>query len=332
MIHTPTRRRGMTLMELIVAVAVLAIMILGFGQIVGQAQRVVTVSQNNMRSNAIAEAINRTIQNDLSKITKNGFLCISQQTETNAWPQLFFLKAGTTRSKTHNVTGLAGVSSYGQADNKHTNDEYGDTLSGLFIRQSWVLSTLSVSGPSDIWNSDLSAIQAKTRDELHDLVGRPGVMDGLRDALPGSLYVPPVEPNDLNALWQVLSAEVNGVSIMWADGTKDGSNLLWYGVGFKDYTTSEGLRDVVWKGGLTQENASFDPSDYSQIEFNVNTTTPSRYRAFWTFHNQNNWPKAIKVSYRILDPTLTESAKESYYTVGGESRYYTRYEVIVPIE
>ena len=346
-----SNNRGMTLMELIVAVAVLAIMILGFGQIVGQAQRVVTVSQNNMRSNATAEAIAKVIRDDLNKITKNGFLCItsSSDSSSNSSPRLFFTTAGITNSRLHQLSGNASVCCYGLINNGTVPaDGYGVIPSSrIMLREAWILlQGHGTSNPTDMVDYDLSDLQSMTRyktgrtpgySDTEDIDEFVTLLSQDSNIFPSSgVGVPPINGNEVNELWKVLTNDANGLEIMWTDGTVDGNNNLnWYGILFQDNTGGPGTnRTYTKKFGSTGASSlpSLEILPAGENEYKMSTTASNPgYRALWTHENQSTWPAAIRISFRLLDPTIDEELKKRSYKSNGK-RYYTRYEVIVPIE
>lgn len=81
--------RGVTLIELLVAVLVLVIMILAFSAILSQGQQVVSTSQRIIRANAQAAAIAQVFRRDVAAITTDGFLRISTTS-----PALVFTAVG----------------------------------------------------------------------------------------------------------------------------------------------------------------------------------------------------------------------------------------------
>ncbi len=304
---------GFTLIELIVSVSIMVIMILIFGTIIGQTQKVVSGSQATMRSNNTVRAIAHVIRTDLRKLTKSGFLCITHKYDnsTNTYyptPVLIFATAGLTQSKTDSVTGLGGVSVYGHCDNSSTGDS-GNPLAAIFLRQSWVLNPMGTG--ADIWPIDLAVLQTLPRTHvtdpnINDLVNR------LRE-LTGNLSVPPENLSDIANLWQVLSSESDKISIMWTDGTTDaGGNLNWYGI---DYDNAADINiDRPKDGDWTTRDITS-----GEIEFDNNG-----YRALWTRHNQNNWPKAIKIKFE-LNGALVWDNSTTYntgdYAVRGGNYY-----------
>lgn len=80
MIDTPQKRSrkqdGFTLMEMLVTVAILAIMIGSFAVVLGEAQELVVTSQAIMKANARATALAGIIREDIAKASKLGFLRI----------------------------------------------------------------------------------------------------------------------------------------------------------------------------------------------------------------------------------------------------------------
>ena len=74
------RRRGFTLLELMVAVGILAVMIMSFGIVVARAQIVVAACQEAMRLNTKASVVAQLLTRDLVSISKDGFLDITGET------------------------------------------------------------------------------------------------------------------------------------------------------------------------------------------------------------------------------------------------------------
>ena len=80
---------------------------------------------------------------------------------------------------------------------------------------------------------------------------------------------------------------------MWTNGTtRPGGDLQWFGV--------EALPSAG--GGYSYEKA---PSHDPEIE-DPSTNGGESYRALWTQHNQNNWPKAVKVRFALKDYRLLD--------------------------
>ncbi len=297
------RRAGLTLMELLVTVGIMVIMILTFGQILSSSQKAVNVSQTAMRTGSAGSAIEKVIRDDLRKITKNGFLCITQASDGS--PRLVAVTAGVTPSKTGTDIGNGGIIALGLCDN----------LAGslpIFYHQAWVLAgsggTPGVG--SDILNYDMESVVRLPRhdasnydmNELAEFVGLTWAPPS-SDTPNRSISLPTSDIDDVVALWQVLASESYALSIQWTDGTDTGNNLNWYGI-----DGSGGSYSITAKTSWSGVNIANDPN---QIEFNAGG---GAYRALWTKDNQSNWPVAIRIQFTISNPAVigTEEASREY--------------------
>jgi prepilin-type N-terminal cleavage/methylation domain-containing protein len=68
--------RGLTLVELLVSLGLIAFIAMAFGTILGQARQLVSTSQSVIRANSAASAIAQVIREDLAGLSKEGFLAI----------------------------------------------------------------------------------------------------------------------------------------------------------------------------------------------------------------------------------------------------------------
>lgn len=122
-----SRRAGMTLIELLVSLGVLAMISIAFATIMSQSQRVVDKSNALMRSNATASAIAQTLRDDLACLSSEGFLYVKKDT-VNGQDQfkLVFLSVGPFISRADpNVRANAARIEYGWCNNG-TVDDYRD--------------------------------------------------------------------------------------------------------------------------------------------------------------------------------------------------------------
>jgi prepilin-type N-terminal cleavage/methylation domain-containing protein len=307
--------RGFTLMELLVSVAIMVMMMVAFGMILSQSQKVVAGSENLMRSNNTAAAIARTIQEDLRKITKNGFLCIGKFNSDNR-PYLLFTTAGTRQSRTGTYRTLDGLSVYGWTNPQSTSGA-GINYRILFY-QGWLLWNTGSGNEydlaaTDVLNTDLARLQTKSKIDIDSFINSLNTSG--RIPADNTINYPPDTYNQIsNFAWQILSPEVNSLDVAWTDGTNTGPtnyDLNWYGI-FTSGGSNVRPKDTAWNG----KDITTITND--QYEFN-----DGGYRALWTHHNQNNWPKALRIKFQTYDPTLSEAMAE------GTNRMW--YEVIVPI-
>lgn len=205
--------RAFTLLELVVAVAVISVMVLGFGGLLGGARRVVITSQRRMRANAAAAAIAGVIRNDMRRASKMGFLRI-------AGGSLIFTTAGPTPSVLTVHKGDGAMISYGRyaADN-------------ILFRQAWVLRDKLVEEEAyvntpedraklglDCWANwidghwellNFAELQIKSADEMGTLIGAVAGKPPNNDTV-GS---PPETLNHLTGMWQVLADNCSALAI-----------------------------------------------------------------------------------------------------------------------
>jgi len=276
-----------TAVELLVAVAVLAMMITMVSGILASSKRLATTSQAKMRANSTASAITETIRDDLRRASKNGLLCITQI--AGGRMRLALAVPGVVRSLTSNVQGTGEFVCYGLVDNQA---DPGSDINDILFRAGWimsdhaggadVISLPNISGAPGYKPYDFSVLGFYERAELNSLVSymlKEGDLDSLR--------VPPVTLTDINNLWQIASAFCSELTIQWSDGTlaPDGENLRWYGPGSP--------KNSGWSSVGVDDNV---------IEFDAHGD--GTYRALWTQHNQSNWPKAVKFRFRLRDPDM----------------------------
>ncbi len=300
--HSAFQNRGFTMIELLVAVTILVVMLLMFAMILTQSQKVVSGAERMMRRNAAAMAIKDTFREDIRRATKHGFLCITQGAP-NSSPMMLITTAGPTPSKTHGVSGSAGMACFGLATNHATNQD------DVLFYQRWVLKS-GTGFPGSGVNTDIQEIDLA---DLQVLPRHPGANPNINDTITticdetpptsdvlGAIWIPPRpgNSNDVGALWQVLATDCQYLSIMWTDGKdRDNNNQIdWYGVDFdgNDYVgyayTGGKPNKTVWRGN------TISPS-VQQIEFQEGGC----YRALWTHEYQNNWPKAIRIRFSLGD-------------------------------
>ncbi len=301
-------RRGLTLIEMLVGVAVLAMMILAFSMILSTSQNVVSVSQANMRNNSKALALAQVLRADLRQVTQNGFLAIAQK-GNNGPPVLIFTQAGLAESLTGPESGSGAVVALGMCDRGNYEAPDGEQKPMVFLRQGWVLKAPEVGPPGgkpdgDIWNYDLSFFLALPRDPNSGEDGIETYVQAAMGFLPSKVDVPIDSMSDLNEIWQVLAPNCIELSIHWTDGTAGSNGLKWWGVEYSRSKDGKKWEDEVKASGK------------SQIEVDE-----SPYLALWTKEDQTLWPKAIRIRFKLQD------------TAGGaqDTGGYNEYEVVCTI-
>jgi len=301
--HNMARRAGLTMVELLVSVVVLLVVMLSFGTIMRQIQRVVSTGEKTIRTNSAAAAIVGAMRTDIGRITRNGMLCITQVNEapppTDGYhPLLTFTAAGVVESKIDSASANASLVAMGLCA------ETPPASWPVLYCQRWVLTGLMPGGfgfNNDGLTWDLANIQSLPRsdgtrfaidhnvDSVNDLVDAVLSLSPVNGG-PFPIALPCHTPTQAGNLWQVLADRCEWVSVTWTDGPPlDANGLLrWYGV---DYTG--GYSVTAKDGNWTTNNAA-------NVEFNVGLG-PNIYRALWTHHNQNNWPRALRIRYRLIE-------------------------------
>ncbi len=293
-------RRAFTIIEMMVTIAILAMMIGSFSAILVQCQRVVGAAHKVMRANTKAAAIERVIRRDIHRMTKGGVLAITN-IPTGGEPGLVITTGEPVDSITTNAQGLGSFVVYTTKPNKADN-----STGAILWRPEYVFS--AVSG-DDTMSTDLTEVQAYSRteadSEVNSLLSGPVGLD---------LYMPPVDLDQLADIWQVLTEgcddlEISelegyeydrGLSIMWTDGSVNVSGELnWYGI------------DRGADGAIVPV-----PSGITEIE----SVSGSSYEALWTADTVRYWPKAIKIAFNIIDPEMPPEMQSFRYEFVCEVR------------
>jgi hypothetical protein len=253
------------MIELLVAVAILAIMILSFSVVLSASQRVVSVSNSNMRKNTTATALSQILRTDLSRVTQNGFFYLGDSGDKDI---LIFTQAGLSESVTSAESGTGAVVTLGMAN----TGGLGSTL----VRQGWVLDPGAPDDKNDdVWRYDLSQFLVLPLDNPGG--GVDSVKEYVEMAIgdvPSSLTVPIEDGDDLRDLWQALAPGCTELNVQWTDGTRDSDGLKWY-------------------------KANSGPSGYGE------TLDHGEYEGrVWTNDNQAVWPVAVKITVRVKDMAL----------------------------
>jgi len=100
--------RGLTLIELMVASAIIVVLILSVGTVLSGLGLLVQVSQSAIRVNAKASAIATVLRADTRRASQCGFICITQAAADGS-PQFFAFVPGTTASTTGGAKDLTGT-------------------------------------------------------------------------------------------------------------------------------------------------------------------------------------------------------------------------------
>jgi len=222
----------MTLVEMLVAISVLAVMILAVSSILVQTQRFISAAQENRRSHAMAFTIARIIRRDLRRISKDGFLCV---TSAGGGSMLVFSTAGPTTGINETTKGDGSIVCYGQRSCTNSSDT-SKTVNFLW-RPEYVCNCTTGAIPKNISDVTIEGERIGVNFSTLQTCGDPNsqVKFTLQDiankvastAPSGDLKLPPANATQLKNLWQVLVTNVDNFQVSWTDGTKKGPNLNW---------------------------------------------------------------------------------------------------------
>jgi type II secretory pathway pseudopilin PulG len=273
---------GMTLVEMLVSITVLTVMILAFSSIMVQSQRFISIAQASRRSHALAASIGRVVRRDLRRASQNGFLAIA----SDGTPLMVLTAAGISHSivvagPPEDTSGTGSLICYGECPNKAT-----DRSDKVLWRPEYIL-VGGETATKDILNYSFADIQSNVYDTARS------ICQAVSQGRPSRIAVPPESLDDIDELWQVLAAGCSDLSITWTDGTveeggPDQYDLHWYGV------DRDGGNVVIKRDpGPQDPNGPPDGFDYFK---------------HWDHTNQAEWPKAIKIRFRITDKNLPKNA------------------------
>lgn len=261
-----TRRRGFTLIELMVAVSVLAIVIAITNMILASSQKVVRISEARMRSNATAAALAKVIRRDLRELTTNGMLCIT--TDSAGFPELVLLKGNTGQSLTYSSADTTDIAaplalvSYGMAYNNYyaTGSTAADIVSPriLWRRQILMSNAAFANDPNYCkdWD-DFRFFPTQLLGNRAAYGSSTGIIANSNFVGAGTLSYPPrpgFGGTDINYAWQIATPYCTNLSIMWTPGAQGSPKALsWYGAATASATcTGTVVGSIVAGDALTQ--------------------------------------------------------------------------------
>ncbi len=307
----------MTLIELLVSTAILSLMILLFSMVLNSTQQVTSTAHATMRGNAAAAAIADVIRKNVARITKNGFLCITQTADDS--PVLMFTTSGTTSSVTSNSVATEAVVMLGLCDNTAAqNSKVLWTKRMLLDPNAPPLVT-----DDDLW-TDVGFQAQPDRVSVNTLITdstTPGIDQEILTGIDVS-----TELDAYSGLWQVLAVDCEGLSITWTDGLDNNGDgqMDWYGIinQYDDTQTPPNDSVYVEEPGRAGWNVQAANNTLEEFDWTypASVAVPGPlYRALWIRDDPVNWPRAIKISFVINDPDMPEQLQGK------------RYEIICPI-
>ncbi len=221
---------GMTLVEMLVAISVLAVMILAVSSILVQTQRFISAAQANRRSHAMAFTIARIIRRDLRRVSKDGFLCV---TNSGGNSTLVFSAAGPVTGINESTKGDGSIICYGQQSCKSSADP--SKTQTFLWRPEYICNCSPGSAPSteisgERINVNFSTLRscAGENSDANSPFTLQSIADKVTSTTPGgNLRLPPANATQLDNLWQVLVTNVDTVQVWYTYGNKSGANIDW---------------------------------------------------------------------------------------------------------
>jgi prepilin-type N-terminal cleavage/methylation domain-containing protein len=262
-------RRGLTLVEMLVTLGIIAIIAMVFNMVLVGSREFVTNTQARTRATSTAEAVLRTVRQDVQKCTTQGFLAIRliDPGNDNAGLQLAFSQAGKFRSVLAGGTGVTSdgaIVAYSMGRNSHSG-----ATSGLLLRRQLLLAGIpsSSSPPADVdkdlFETDSDADYTPTLGTLQFTEANTLMNKAWQflNSVPTDVKVPAGNDlDDVDKLWQVLSPGVEIVQIRYA------------------------RPNGAWVDAQT-EIESLPASDPQWL--------------FWSHHDPTNWPRALHIVFKI---------------------------------
>ena len=328
-----TRRAGLTLIELMVAMSILVILTLIVSQFIAQAQRVVTIGHATMRSNGKIAALKTIVRDDFRRITPAGFLYLdSSYTTSNPQPQGFlaFTTAGTADTMTPDASADAAgtIATYGLRN-------YVDATAGekvlnrvcLMLNLHGALNEASDASPFDLADfqrnyypdattpttiTTVDLVAENLRAKFKFLPNNSAPVDAMK-LLQKDLTIATIKDDS----WKVMTPHVTGLEFFWTDGTV----LVSGDTGFV-----AGEHILKWfggKAGVRKSNPSDSPTANPLVLVESggtygSTNTGQPYKARWTNQiDPQYWPKAVKIVVTINDDSMKNFPRE--------------YEIICPV-
>jgi len=270
---------GMTLVELMVALGILAGIIVIVNSMIINARHAIISSQDALAVNADARAVIARLRTDLASMTREGFLAICNDPDDGQ--HLVFTAVGPFASVVDSCTANAARIDYGlttdsykilwrraillDPTNNSQNDHEQITLADY---KTWPRALINFVLYNDSGGYSYNGINF------------PCFINPLEN-----IVIPPITLEDVNNLWPYLASPCTNLKIEWTDGTLTGGKITWYG--------PDNPKDSNWD--------THSPSD-NTIEY---ANIAGKYCALWTCENKDNWPKALRITFTLGNKNLT---------------------------
>ncbi len=209
------RRQGFTVIEMMVALAVLGGLMAAVTTIMVRMRDLVSTSQAISRANTRIKAISHVMHNDFRRLTRGGVLAI---TSSGTGPALVLVTGEPTSSIKTTAQGRGSVVVYAMRGNQ------GRAGGQVLWRPECIFPIDPMSSGPDVQSSySLEMIQAFTEPNADTFA--TGMAGG---AASGTIYVPPANLDQMDTLWQVLTEGVSDLEFEWTDGVEENGKLQWH--------------------------------------------------------------------------------------------------------
>jgi prepilin-type N-terminal cleavage/methylation domain-containing protein len=329
------RQGGMTLIEMLVSTAILAMMVLLVNMLLVSSRRTIMTAQATIRSNASARALIDVLRRNLMAANKNGFMAIMRTPLPPPYrprDYLIFTTAGNYHSMCEGTgwanaarveVGLAWPAHY--VDANDTPDDPDDDVRYYILYRQAVLHdpTITVAGGVTPFEDGKDYHRLAMTDYQYD----PDCpVDGLAPWLYRDLYAtydfalapggaatfpvmvclnrpefsfPVTKLDDLNTLWPYVLKNVSEFKVQWTDGRRCKDPDADCKIPWYD---AENPHNSQWPSvGPDDPNLPSHP-DFPECNLTGGGRTPQRYCAFWSFWNKDHWPKALRLQFKIGKP------------------------------
>ena len=270
---------GMTLIELMVALSILAGVIVIVNSMIINAKHAIVSAQDVLVVNADARAVIARLRADLASITREGFLAICNDPDDGQ--HLVFTAVGPFASMVDSSTANSARIDYGRT-----------TDSEQILWRRAVLLDPTNNSQNDHEQITLADYKGWTRTEIDfALYNNSGGYSCSGMNFPcfinplENIVIPPITLEDVNNLWPYLASPCTELKFEWTDGSLTDGKITWYG--------PDNPQDSNWD--------SHSPDD-NTIEY---ANDAGKYCALWTWENKDNWPKALRITFTLGNKNLT---------------------------
>ncbi len=318
----PRTGRGLTLIELIVVLAIVAMMVLASTKMLADAQEAVRISQSTIKCNAKARAASGRLRDDLRSLARDGFLAITYRqatyrtvdnvVHTKVFPHLVLMTVGTHQSLTGNSKANASRIEYGigyEIDNNDTTNSADDVVRHLILyrravlhdpyggqdQEQWALAEYGENIHRMRWI--IARRLFKGLERVSENYNRYGAEDPVIRA--PAIELPVMSIYDIRLrddVWSYMIGPVPEMKIQWGRRDASGQRILWYD------------KDTPFDPQWSSKNSDYQDLNKAEDapEFIDSQFGTDMYCALWTPRKMDNWPDAIRIELHVgKDPTQT---------------------------